>query len=442
MMIRLKDLRSFSGVGRFDIIHHPFYVHMYKCTRNQKYCNVFVRYDLLRVGTIGVTWRVVMAVRKNLQRSYGFGQPIYDLSPKPIVAQRAPTVHDMAEIGTIWVDQVNDVAYTLIKVAGNQATWGNQAQIGNLVTNLTVNPGPLELLSNVDAAQRFLVDLNGGTSETAEIIVEQGTDLESILLNSVNGGVDITAGVNDPEAITIETTNHGGIFIHADGDPGNDITLRNENGGVTLIAGEAANNAISINAVDVAGGIRIGAGTGGEVHGIADGVFTVITGTGAISISDDATDTTITIGTGAGVKDVAIGSDHTTSLTTITAGTAGIELATGAIAANAGKISMAPLTSSTASPTAAVTMGARVGRATFTGFTTASTASQAFTITNSTVIANSGIFVTVQNTSGGNDCQMTLDSVVTAVGSFVVNTTNNGTQALDGNVIITFWVIS
>ena len=382
-----------------------------------------------------------MSVNRRLERAYGFGQGIYDLSPKPIVAQRAPTIRDFAEIGTIWVDQVGQVAYTLIEVAANQAVWGNQAQIGNLVANLTVNPGPLELLSNANNAQQFLVDLNGGAAETAEILVQQGTTAASILLDSTAGGVTINSGLAAAAGITLESQNTGGIFLHADGAAGQDIFLQNDNGSIGLDAAEAANNAISINASNAAGGVRIGAGTGGEVHTIANGVFTANTGTGTVNISTDNTATTVHLADGGGAKTVTLGSTNTTSTTTIQSGTGGIALSTGAIAANAGSISVAPLTSSTASPTATVVMDRRVGRALFTGFTTASAASQVFTITNATIIANSGIFVTAQN-AGANDAQMTVTRVKPAVGSMEVTLRNDGAAALNGDVIITFWVIS
>jgi hypothetical protein len=50
----------------------------------------------------------------------------------------------------------------------------------------------------------------------------------------------------------------------------------------------------------------------------------MLSGTGAIAISTDATATTINIGTGGGVKTVAVGSVNTTSALTLNSGTGGI----------------------------------------------------------------------------------------------------------------------
>jgi hypothetical protein len=90
-------------------------------------------------------------------------------------------------------------------------------------------------------------------------------------------------------------------------------------------------------------------------------------------------------------------------------------------------------------------MNNRVGVATFTGFTTASAATQDFTITNSTVLATSGILCVVSNLNAStNNAQMGLLGVTVAAGSFIVHTKNNGASALGAgdNVLITFWVIS
>jgi hypothetical protein len=64
-----------------------------------------------------------------------------------------------------------------------------------------------------------------------------------------------------------------------------------------------------------------------------------------------------------------------------------------------------------------------------------------FTFTNALVALNSAIFVTVGNT-GANDAQMTITRVTPAVGSFKVTCVNNGTQALNGTVSISFMIFN
>jgi len=119
--------------------------------------------------------------------------------------------------------------------------------------------------------------------------------------------------------------------------------------------------------------------------------------------------------------------------------------ATGLKLSAAGNVQVVPATGSSASPTASITMNNRVGTATFTGFTTASAGTQAYTITNSTVLATSGIYCTVTNLNAStNGAQIGIQGITQAAGSFIVNTKNNGAGALGAgdNVLITFWVIS
>lgn len=213
-------------------------------------------------------------------------------------------------------------------------------------------------------------------------------------------------------------------------------------------------------------------------------------GTGAVNISADAVATTVNIATGGAAKAVTVGSTNTSSATTIQGGTgktqvlnnanvagaitietnggttetiliennAGTSASSISISSTAGGISIngdlnlslagggditvAPATGTAASPTASITSNVNLLAATFTGFTTAAAGTQAFTITSSKILATSGIFVTVCNSSAGNDAQMTLTGVTQAVGSIVVHTTNNGTQALDSTVYVNVWIIS
>jgi hypothetical protein len=98
---------------------------------------------------------------------------------------------------------------------------------------------------------------------------------------------------------------------------------------------------------------------------------------------------------------------------------------------------------STTSTAAAATgtVNANVGVTTHTGLTTASAASQVFTITNSICTAGSAILVSASNL-GANDAQMTVTRVTPGAGSFTVTLTNNGAAALNGDVIITFFIIA
>jgi NADH:ubiquinone oxidoreductase subunit F (NADH-binding) len=98
-------------------------------------------------------------------------------------------------------------------------------------------------------------------------------------------------------------------------------------------------------------------------------------------------------------------------------------------------------TDTQASPSATAVINANVGRATFTGFTTAAAGTQTFVITNSLVTTSSCVLVTVCN-EGANDAQMTVTRITRGAGSLSVATKNNGAAALNGNVAVNFWVLT
>lgn len=106
----------------------------------------------------------------------------------------------------------------------------------------------------------------------------------------------------------------------------------------------------------------------------------------------------------------------------------------------AGNLEVGTAIASAASPTATVAIAANVGTATFTGFTTAAAASQAFVVTNASITATSQILATVANL-GTNAAYMTLVRVLPAAGQVTFEVTNNGAAALNGNVMITFWIL-
>lgn len=98
-------------------------------------------------------------------------------------------------------------------------------------------------------------------------------------------------------------------------------------------------------------------------------------------------------------------------------------------------------TVTSASPTTAVTLNEIVGVATFTGFTTGAGLSEIFLINNSFTKNGMAILLTVSNT-GTAAAMMTLQGLDTEVdGTMVVHTDNTGTIALNGDIIITWWIL-
>jgi hypothetical protein len=173
-----------------------------------------------------------------------------------------------------------------------------------IASNFTVTGAGLDLLLNSvggsvlvrsteAAAQAIRLHANGGVTETIQLHSEQGTAANSINLLSDLGGLTLTATGNaTADAINLEAP-LGGLDI-------------NTGLQINIDSAEAAATAIAIHASDAAGGITIDAGTGGTVFTNTNGIFDVITGTGAINIGADAFAKTVTIGNNAGASSVVI----------------------------------------------------------------------------------------------------------------------------------------
>jgi fibronectin-binding autotransporter adhesin len=314
---------------------------------------------------------------------YGLDNALQSLAPQPIIAQRAPTTSDTAEIGTIWVDQPANTAYLLTSIANALANWQ-------------------------------LIESSGGTGVFCDLTVSGtcgGTTIHgltnNILLDTTTGNISITPGTDAD--LNLGVTNECSIAI------GNADALTN-----VFIEGGTGANAILISAVGGTATLNNGGGTG------------------TVNISTDVGASALNLGTGAAAKTVALGSVNTTSTTTVQSGTGGVNIASGAT--TPGLVKITPDTTSVASPTATATLNSRVLSVTFTGFTTASSGTQAFTIVSSAILATSALFVTVTCPTTG--AALTVTGVQQLVGSVVVNTTNNGASAVAGNVIVNVWVLN
>jgi len=57
-------------------------------------------------------------------KSYGLSNPLQDIFPEPVVAQRSPTTSDLGyRIGQTWVNQSTGQIYGLSSVSAGSATW-------------------------------------------------------------------------------------------------------------------------------------------------------------------------------------------------------------------------------------------------------------------------------------------------------------------------------
>ena len=216
-----------------------------------------------------------MAVNINRANvGYGLSNPLQDLAPQPIVAQRAPTVQDFALIGTTWLDQsAGQDVYVLLQVAANVATWRNVSDAGvgaittvNGGTNTNVAGAAPVVTVNVDDAPTFAGLVTG----------EAGLTIEA-------GPIALTSDTNGAGAITLDAT-AGGINIFASNAvAGEDINVTATGSSVNITSTEAFADAITLDASDAAGGIDLTTGGGEITIDTTDGNIQLVPGTNTVA---------------------------------------------------------------------------------------------------------------------------------------------------------------
>lgn len=303
----------------------------------------------------------------------------------------------------------------VIKTISLGGTGANVIAIGNTQTAGSVSIGA--------AMTTGTVNIGGTGLQTGTIAMGIGAGDQIISIGTGAANKAITMGNLLAAGTTTIRSGTGGMNLESP-----------DNGDINIGA-NVTDKEINIGSIDGSSILRLRSGNGASSWVSDDGDILMFTGTGDLSLSDDDTNNNVLLGTGGGVKTVTIGSNFGASSTTIQSGTGGIDIN------NTGLVAMTTGNATAASPTATVAIAVNVGKATFTGFTTASTASQVFTVTNALITVTSPLLVTAHN-EGANDAQMTVMRVKALAGSMEVTLKNNGAQALNGNVIITFWVVS
>jgi len=325
-------------------------------------------------------------------------------TPEPLILARAPLTTDLTNLMRTYLNTATGKAYVLTKVSAGAATW---TQIGaadgsGTFTDLTAT-GTIALTSDAD------VTISSTT--TTEINTTTTLDLDA------GGNVSINSSAGD-------------INI---GDDAVAQTLNLNTGAAAKLTVLGSDNTTS--------GTTIEAGTSGLTMtstGVADldaaGDISLNSSGGNINIGDDAVAQTLNLNTGVAAKITILGSTDTTSGTLIQAGTTGLDFDAGGI------VTMTPATDSQAG--AACTVNANVGVCTFTGLTTAANTVETLTITNSVCTATSAILCTVSNMST-TAAKVAVHNVKPGVGSFVVDVinTNGAAAAVDGDLILTFWIV-
>jgi HSP20 family molecular chaperone IbpA len=221
--------------------------------------------------------------------------------------------------------------------------------------DITATGSSVNISATENDAGAIYIRANGGTSERVRLHSDQGTGVDSVILDSDVGGLTLLSGLASADAINITATNGGvdidgalqiniassqnavdairivssagGIDIDAVGAATEDINITNTGGSVVVVATESVADAIRMNASGAAGGFDIDAGTNG---------FIVDT-TGAISLDSAAASNFTVTGafdismiTTAGSANITAGEDAADAIV-LSAGAGGIDiLATGA----------------------------------------------------------------------------------------------------------------
>lgn len=344
----------------------------------------------------------------------------------------------------------------VISIGNDAVTQNINIATGAAARDISIGNGTGATSIDIDAGTGACSILSNATDHT--VTFGSTTGVSAMTVQAGTGTMTLTAGgaldANVVGAVTVD-----GVSFSVDGTTasnvtvtgaGEDLTLGAVGGSVVIDGSEAIVTAVGITASDVAGGITLTSGTAGTVQtttGAAtiDGASFSIDSTTAsnVTVTGASEDLSLTAVGGSVVIDgseavataVGITASDAAGGITCTTGTGGFNVSSG------GLIDLTPATDSQATPTAASTMNVNIGVATFTGYTTASAGTQTFTITNSLVSTSSGILVTVAN-QGANDAQLEIRRVTPLAGSFTVALVNSGSQALNGDVTISFMVLN
>jgi len=209
---------------------------------------------------------------------YGFPQPLTQVFPPPILAQRAPTTSDYQyPIGQIWVDEVGDDAYILVDVASNTATWQVMAATPGEIATITASSG-------------------GALSPTAGNINILGTANQ---ITTAGSGSTVTltlpAAITAPGSLTTTTTLASGTTLAAGTSMSSGTSII---AGTTLTATLGAITATNGNLVLTAAGnkmIRSSVGTTTAAGANSIGSVVLVGGTATVATTSVTTNSLIQI---------------------------------------------------------------------------------------------------------------------------------------------------
>ena len=157
-----------------------------------------------------------MAIRNRTIGNVGYGltNALENLAPAPIQANRAPSTSDSGQIGQIWIFPATDSAWVLVSNANASATWEPISQGGaGTFTSLTVNPGPVNMLTDTaTAVGNFGTGAGvktiavGSTNSTSTTTISGGSGAGAVLIQANTGDISLVGGAGSIIAISNDAT--------------------------------------------------------------------------------------------------------------------------------------------------------------------------------------------------------------------------------------------
>ncbi len=358
---------------------------------------------------------------------YGFPQPLSSVFRPPIVSKRTPAINDFAPIGTLWIDVPGQTAYVLVSIVSNIATWEIMTPAGGagVFSSLVVNPGPITLTGTTTINGAGAANTTIGAGANTGIVVIGNTGNTSTSIFGAGVTIDVPAGGDvsiSPSATTGQVHIGGALQTGL-------IEMGISTAAQTLSFSSQVNTGAQL--FNVFNGNSAANQTYNLFNGVPSAGSQVVNIVGA----NNTRAAQLNIATGNAGHSVNIGNANAAANITLTAGSAA-----GVVINSTGLLAVKQASNTITSPATSVVMNKNFGSVQAIGFTTAASATQTLTITNALVSAASGLIVSVDN-FGANDAQMTVTRVVKGVGTFDVTVTNLGTQALNGDMDISFIVM-
>jgi len=329
--------------------------------------------------------------------AYGLNNPLQDVFPVPVIAQRAPTANDINyELGQTWVNRLNNQIYGLANVAAGAATWSILGPGSSDVDTISGDSGgPLSPAGGNIA-------LAGGTNLTtvgAGSTITTNMDAAITLATSVTSPL-YTAGAGVPLALTVPVGQDGNIVL-GDAAGANKLSIQ------TSAAAEIAS-------IDSAG----------------KGTFAALTAAGTVLLND-SNNANSSINTGTSTGTVSVGNALAGAVTVTSGGTIGLVGTTAVNASNNANTSI-----NTGTSTGTVGIGnSLAGAVTVTSGSTiglvGTTAVNASNNANTTINTGTSTGTVGIGNSLAGAVTITSSGTIGLVGTTAVNASNNANTAIN-----------